>query len=106
MLRACGRSLTDRVLSDYSASLGSEEESGKDWDELEEEARKGWLCAGKWALVLEPNQSMFAFLFANVWRSLKQRRRMKMTCAVFTPNAIHWANFCFDTQQIRQIMRS
>lgn len=28
-------------LSDYSASLGSEEESGKDWDELEEEARKG-----------------------------------------------------------------
>ncbi|XP_064197902.1 FACT complex subunit SPT16-like [Anguilla rostrata] len=25
---------------DYSASLGSEEESGKDWDELEEEARK------------------------------------------------------------------
>lgn len=26
---------------DYSASLGSEEESGKDWDELEEEARKG-----------------------------------------------------------------
>lgn len=28
-------------ISDYSASLGSEEESGKDWDELEEEARKG-----------------------------------------------------------------
>lgn len=28
---------------DYSASLGSEEESGKDWDELEEEARKGKL---------------------------------------------------------------
>lgn len=27
--------------TDYSASLGSEEESGKDWDELEEEARKG-----------------------------------------------------------------
>lgn len=27
---------------DYSKeSLGSEEESGKDWDELEEEARKG-----------------------------------------------------------------
>ncbi|XP_070294030.1 LOW QUALITY PROTEIN: FACT complex subunit SPT16 [Salvelinus sp. IW2-2015] len=26
--------------NDYSASLGSEEESGKDWDELEEEARK------------------------------------------------------------------
>lgn len=26
---------------DYSASVGSEEESGKDWDELEEEARKG-----------------------------------------------------------------
>ncbi|XP_069044806.1 FACT complex subunit SPT16 [Lepisosteus oculatus] len=26
--------------SDYSASLGSDEESGKDWDELEEEARK------------------------------------------------------------------
>ncbi|XP_016116493.1 FACT complex subunit SPT16-like, partial [Sinocyclocheilus grahami] len=26
--------------SNYSASLGSEEESGKDWDELEEEARK------------------------------------------------------------------
>ncbi|KAJ8268727.1 hypothetical protein COCON_G00113340 [Conger conger] len=26
--------------SDYSASLGSEEESGKDWDELEEEARR------------------------------------------------------------------
>ncbi|CAJ1085903.1 FACT complex subunit SPT16 [Xyrichtys novacula] len=25
---------------DYSASMGSEEESGKDWDELEEEARK------------------------------------------------------------------
>lgn len=29
------------LISDYSASLGSEEESGKDWDELEEEARKG-----------------------------------------------------------------
>ena len=29
-------------LLDYSASVGSEEESGKDWDELEEEARKGW----------------------------------------------------------------
>lgn len=30
---------------DYSKeSLGSEEESGKDWDELEEEARKGKLC--------------------------------------------------------------
>ena len=29
------------VFVDYSASLGSEEESGKDWDELEEEARKG-----------------------------------------------------------------
>lgn len=28
-------------LADYSASIGSEEESGKDWDELEEEARKG-----------------------------------------------------------------
>jgi hypothetical protein len=29
---------------DYSKeSLGSEEESGKDWDELEEEARKGYL---------------------------------------------------------------
>lgn len=28
-------------VADYSASLGSEEESGKDWDELEEEARKG-----------------------------------------------------------------
>lgn len=27
--------------AEYSASLGSEEESGKDWDELEEEARKG-----------------------------------------------------------------
>uniref|UniRef100_A0A8D3DEU5 FACT complex subunit n=1 Tax=Scophthalmus maximus TaxID=52904 RepID=A0A8D3DEU5_SCOMX len=27
--------------SDFSESLGSEEESGKDWDELEEEARKG-----------------------------------------------------------------
>lgn len=27
--------------TDYSASVGSEEESGKDWDELEEEARKG-----------------------------------------------------------------
>lgn len=27
--------------TDYSASIGSEEESGKDWDELEEEARKG-----------------------------------------------------------------
>ncbi|TNM93658.1 hypothetical protein fugu_001834 [Takifugu bimaculatus] len=26
--------------ADYSASIGSEEESGKDWDELEEEARK------------------------------------------------------------------
>lgn len=26
--------------SEYSASLGSDEESGKDWDELEEEARK------------------------------------------------------------------
>ncbi|XP_039602013.1 FACT complex subunit SPT16 [Polypterus senegalus] len=26
--------------TDYSASLGSDEESGKDWDELEEEARK------------------------------------------------------------------
>lgn len=31
------------LCADYSASLGSEEESGKDWDELEEEARKG-LC--------------------------------------------------------------
>lgn len=30
-----------RCLADYSASIGSEEESGKDWDELEEEARKG-----------------------------------------------------------------
>lgn len=31
-------------LPDYSKeSLGSEEESGKDWDELEEEARKGFL---------------------------------------------------------------
>lgn len=29
------------VFVDYSASVGSEEESGKDWDELEEEARKG-----------------------------------------------------------------
>lgn len=29
------------VFIDYSASVGSEEESGKDWDELEEEARKG-----------------------------------------------------------------
>ena len=29
------------VSTDYSASMGSEEESGKDWDELEEEARKG-----------------------------------------------------------------
>lgn len=29
------------VFLDYSASIGSEEESGKDWDELEEEARKG-----------------------------------------------------------------
>lgn len=28
-------------IPEYSASLGSEEESGKDWDELEEEARKG-----------------------------------------------------------------
>uniref|UniRef100_A0A8C1PCQ0 FACT complex subunit n=1 Tax=Cyprinus carpio TaxID=7962 RepID=A0A8C1PCQ0_CYPCA len=30
----------DSGITDYSASLGSEEESGKDWDELEEEARK------------------------------------------------------------------
>uniref|UniRef100_A0A673HK11 FACT complex subunit n=1 Tax=Sinocyclocheilus rhinocerous TaxID=307959 RepID=A0A673HK11_9TELE len=30
----------DSEPKDYSASLGSEEESGKDWDELEEEARK------------------------------------------------------------------
>lgn len=30
-----------RFTADYSASIGSEEESGKDWDELEEEARKG-----------------------------------------------------------------
>lgn len=30
-----------RCTADYSASIGSEEESGKDWDELEEEARKG-----------------------------------------------------------------
>lgn len=37
-------------LVDYSASLGSEEESGKDWDELEEEARKG-LCL---QLILDP----------------------------------------------------
>ncbi len=29
------------LITDYSESLGSEEESGKDWDELEEEARKG-----------------------------------------------------------------
>lgn len=30
------------IIPDYSKeSLGSEEESGKDWDELEEEARKG-----------------------------------------------------------------
>ena len=28
-------------LAEYSESLGSEEESGKDWDELEDEARKG-----------------------------------------------------------------
>lgn len=34
--------------TDYSASIGSEEESGKDWDELEEEARKGRdpVCGG------------------------------------------------------------
>lgn len=31
------------LFADYSESLGSEEESGKDWDELEEEARKGLL---------------------------------------------------------------
>lgn len=32
-------------VTDYSESLGSEEESGKDWDELEEEARKGlYMC--------------------------------------------------------------
>lgn len=30
-----------QCFTDYSASIGSEEESGKDWDELEEEARKG-----------------------------------------------------------------
>lgn len=45
-LRHLHRVLTVRpraVFSDYSASVGSEEESGKDWDELEEEARKG-LC--------------------------------------------------------------
>lgn len=29
--------------------MGSEEESGKDWDELEEEARKGKFC---WFFVL------------------------------------------------------
>lgn len=33
-------------LIDYSASVGSEEESGKDWDELEEEARKGLYLVG------------------------------------------------------------
>lgn len=33
-------------LIDYSASVGSEEESGKDWDELEEEARKGMYLVG------------------------------------------------------------
>lgn len=33
--------LPARSAADYSASIGSEEESGKDWDELEEEARKG-----------------------------------------------------------------
>lgn len=38
---------------EYSASLGSEEESGKDWDELEEEARKGE-C---FTLTLEHHQS-------------------------------------------------
>lgn len=32
---------TEESGSNYSASVGSEEESGKDWDELEEEARKG-----------------------------------------------------------------
>ena len=34
--------LNPLLLADYSKeSLGSEEERGKDWDELEEEARKG-----------------------------------------------------------------
>lgn len=36
-----------RCSADYSASIGSEEESGKDWDELEEEARKGEHPASK-----------------------------------------------------------
>lgn len=36
-----------RSSADYSASIGSEEESGKDWDELEEEARKGERPASK-----------------------------------------------------------
>ena len=31
----------DESEGDYEESLGSDEESGKDWDELEEEARRG-----------------------------------------------------------------
>lgn len=48
------------VILDYSASVGSEEESGKDWDELEEEARKGSLALVTWGgrspKVLDNNQ--------------------------------------------------
>lgn len=41
---------------DYSASVGSEEESGKDWDELEEEARKGmYLVGGEKRLITQNN---------------------------------------------------
>lgn len=38
---------------DYSASLGSEEESGKDWDELEEEARKGSYLTSEEEVILK-----------------------------------------------------
>lgn len=43
----CAERLPVRCAADYSASIGSEEESGKDWDELEEEARKGERPASK-----------------------------------------------------------
>lgn len=47
---------------DYSGSLGSEEESGKDWDELEEEARKGLYlsltCRSPWLRTINQTQSV------------------------------------------------
>lgn len=41
---ARGEMASARCLSDASDNLGSDEESGKSWSELEEEARKGKCC--------------------------------------------------------------